>query len=95
MSFSLNRHIQILKLIKRKQHSVSDSQIYSSNIYVYIETFPDKNECTDFVEACEYGGTCVNRIGGFECICPRGRTGPTCSDGKSTISFRFTSLVVR
>ena len=42
----------------------------------------DVNECFELVDACEYGGKCVNLNGSHECICPPGRSGKTCSEGR-------------
>lgn len=42
--------------------------------------FPDVDECIN--RPCENGGTCVNLPGNYECICPRGFSGPHCEKGQ-------------
>jgi len=42
--------------------------------------FPtDTDECLS--NPCENGGTCVNKINEFECVCPPPITGTTCTEG--------------
>lgn len=48
----------------------------------------DLNECFELLEPCEYGGQCINTIGGYECICPEGRTGDRCEKGKDAYEKR-------
>lgn len=41
----------------------------------------DINECQS--SPCSFGSTCVDEINGYRCICPPGRTGPRCQEGKT------------
>ncbi|KAH3813043.1 hypothetical protein DPMN_141492 [Dreissena polymorpha] len=47
-----------------------------------LMSLTDVNECLTGLSRCENGGTCVNEIGGYKCLCPPGFTGPFCSAGK-------------
>lgn len=42
--------------------------------------FADVNECTSV--PCKNNGLCVNRKGGFNCVCQNGYKGQTCENGK-------------
>jgi len=44
----------------------------------------DVDECLLGLSRCENGATCINTIGGYECICRPGFTGPLCSAGMSS-----------
>ena len=49
------------------------------NFYLFFAIFPDVDECALGLSQCENGGTCLNTIGGYECVCPPGYTGPYCA----------------
>ena len=44
----------------------------------------DVDECILGLSRCENGATCINTIGGYECICAPGYTGPLCAAGTYT-----------
>ncbi|CAH1784875.1 unnamed protein product [Owenia fusiformis] len=37
----------------------------------------DTDDCTSV--PCQAGGQCIDKVNSFECVCPNGRSGPTCS----------------
>ena len=42
---------------------------------------PAKNECTSEINyPCQYGGTCVDLVGHYECLCTSMYTGINCSE---------------
>ena len=41
--------------------------------------FADIKDC--LINPCKNNGTCVDRPGYFQCICPAGFEGPLCTDG--------------
>lgn len=43
----------------------------------------DIDECAS--SPCAAGGTCVDRVDGFECICPEQWVGATCQLGKGPV----------
>ena len=47
------------------------------------------NECES--SPCVNGGTCTDRVGGFECACGRGYTGSTCQSKVNNRKSKFTS----
>lgn len=55
------------------------------------------DECTSGLSRCENGATCINTIGGYECVCPPGYTGPRCAAGtlfvKSSRNFVWSGVV--
>lgn len=44
---------------------------------------PDIDECAS--SPCAAGGTCVDQVDGFECICPEQWVGATCQLGKGRV----------
>lgn len=53
--------------------------------FTHCKFFSDVDECIN--RPCENGGTCVNLPGNYECICPRGFSGPHCEKGQWHIIF--------
>lgn len=53
--------------------------------FTHCNFFSDVDECIN--RPCENGGTCVNLPGNYECICPRGFSGPHCEKGQWHIIF--------
>ena len=54
-------------------------------------TFLDVDECLLEKAVCMFGGVCSNTIGSFKCVCPPGRSGPTCVIGMKL--WKFTNLL--
>ena len=54
---------------------------------VVFLTFPDINDCNP--DPCENGGTCVDGVDSFTCVCPAGYEGNNCSISKCrSLSFK-------
>ena len=53
-----------------------------SSLYMLSSMFPfsDVNECLDN-SPCKNGATCVNNVGGYQCLCAPGYTGQHCDQG--------------
>ena len=59
------------------------------------DTFPPKGQfCTEDVDecllqpnACQNGGTCTNRNGGYGCVCVNGWSGDDCSENIDDCAF--------
>lgn len=49
--------------------------------HVTIISIADYDECVGIVDPCLNGGTCENRNGSYNCICPKGWTGQFCGEG--------------
>ena len=49
---------------------------------------PDINECTTS-NPCKNGSTCVNKIGGYQCLCVPGYFGIHCDKGKIYVWMHF------
>ena len=47
----------------------------------YIFKFPDRRQCDNV--RCEEGGTCVDTVDSYYCICLDGYRGRSCQYGKS------------
>ena len=48
----------------------------SSGLHFYL--YADQNECS--FSPCEHGGTCVDQVNGFICLCAVGYEGTKCED---------------
>ena len=46
----------------------------------YCVSLPDFNECQS--NPCQSGGTCINGLKKYVCVCPRERTGENCDRSK-------------
>ena len=46
---------------------------------ILIIFLSDANECA--TKPCKQGATCMNSIGGYNCICPKGFQGKVCEKG--------------
>ena len=88
----------ILKVLKFCTHSVRNTSL---QYYFGLMHVSDINDCNSNVTLCFNGGTCVDRILGFECQCLPGFSGPTClnsTGGKcwgvlNVFSFLFVLLL--
>ena len=54
----------------------------SSDKLTSVSSLADIDECQS--SPCSFGSTCVDEIDGYRCVCPTGRTGPRCQEGKDT-----------
>ncbi|KAL3873053.1 hypothetical protein ACJMK2_036214 [Sinanodonta woodiana] len=50
-------------------------RILKRSVVIYLLIL-DINECVS--EPCLYGGTCIDRVNGYQCVCPAGRQGTHC-----------------
>ena len=41
----------------------------------------DINECVTLLNPCKNGGTCIDTVGSYECICPDQWSGVNCDNG--------------
>lgn len=62
---------------------------------IYCFIFSDIDECSS--NPCANGGTCVDSVNDFRCICPAGFSGKNCSTGNFSqtclpVSLSFKSL---
>ena len=54
--------------------------IHFITFYTYFSLYlSDVDECALGLSRCENGATCLNVLGGYECVCPPGWTGPFCA----------------
>ena len=47
----------------------------------FLGKFLDIDDCATL--PCKAGGTCVDKINGFTCVCPTGYAGLTCEIGEN------------
>ena len=52
---------------------------FSSELNVVIISVADINECES--KPCLNNGTCIDRVNGFKCSCPKGLAGDRCERG--------------
>lgn len=50
----------------------------------------DINDCK--INPCENGGTCVDRVNAFQCICKEGWEGALCNISKSSTRTKESSI---
>ena len=65
--------------------------MYNDNLCPHL-LFPDINECQS--NPCRNGGTCYDRVNGFECGCPIGWEGDACDQRKYMVFPRVPSKVL-
>ena len=65
------------------QLSVLKSNNGNRNAKELVFSFqPDVNECLIDAPNCTHGTSCINTLGGYQCVCIGGRYGANCQYGE-------------
>lgn len=64
-------------------------EIKSPTLFPLCQT--DIDDC--FPNNCSHGGTCLDLVNGFKCVCPPQWTGKTCQLGKKVPAPRLASII--
>ena len=65
------------------QLSVLKSNDGNRNAKELVFSFqPDVNECLIDAPNCTHGTSCINTLGGYQCVCIGGRYGANCQYGE-------------
>ena len=59
--------------------------------FIMIVTFQDIGECSS--DPCQNGGTCIDEINAFTCICVSGYTGDVCETSEKIEALMFSYFV--
>lgn len=81
----------------QQNHSLKYSDIINEivsgcTVNIFSSFYIETNECE--IERCMNGGTCVDELNGYHCICPPGYTGPNCRIGMPIISFSILAFKI-